>query len=169
MTNFMTPAKTACPAAPRAKGNQFEQTCKLCRESHKIQVWLCFLLLSILNISVCAASNTAMLQECVKMITKSIERSDAMLYSPSVHDIKENCERASLTCYVQELLMVLDEEEVTRKAACIINVNERLCVEPEGCPPCEAYALKNITGFLEGLNTLLEKMTSHGINIKLCK
>ncbi|XP_040893200.1 interleukin-15 isoform X3 [Toxotes jaculatrix] len=142
---------------------QFQSTCNLCQESHKTQVWLCFLVLSSLSISTCAASadNTRPLQFCLKALQNRIEKSDAMLYAPSVNDIKENCENVSLKCYMLELIMVLNEEEVNDTIAnCIFNFNDILRPNTVGCPPCEAYSLKNITIFLDRLNNLLEKMTA---------
>ncbi|XP_071360495.1 interleukin-15 [Trachinotus anak] len=170
MTDFMTPVpvvlvQLTCPRDQRAKGIQFQSTCNLCRESHKTQVWLCFLVLSFLSISTCAASkdDTEFFQICLKKLEQSIKKSDAMLYAPSINDIKENCERASLECYVKELMMVLDEEEVPNdRAQCIFNFSDQLHPNSVGCQPCEAYSLKNITVFLDRLNTLLEKMTSQG-------
>ncbi|XP_040893203.1 interleukin-15 isoform X5 [Toxotes jaculatrix] len=119
--------------------------------------------LSSLSISTCAASadNTRPLQFCLKALQNRIEKSDAMLYAPSVNDIKENCENVSLKCYMLELIMVLNEEEVNDTIAnCIFNFNDILRPNTVGCPPCEAYSLKNITIFLDRLNNLLEKMTA---------
>ncbi|KAG7239238.1 hypothetical protein INR49_029883 [Caranx melampygus] len=89
------------------------------------------------------------------------QKSDAMLYAPSVDNITANCESASLKCYIEELLMVLDEEEVMDgKVQCIHNFTKDRDFSFEGCLPCEAYSPENITIFLDRLNTLLEKMTS---------
>ncbi|KAF0037275.1 hypothetical protein F2P81_010149 [Scophthalmus maximus] len=55
------------------------------------------------------------------------QKSDAMLYAPSIDDIEENCENVSLKCYMLELIMVLDEEEVKgNKASCILAFNDHL-------------------------------------------
>ncbi|XP_042340409.1 interleukin-15-like [Plectropomus leopardus] len=162
----------SCPGDRRAKGAQFQLTCNLCRESHKTQVWLCFLVLSFLGISACAACmpDTAHVQTCLESLKPAIERSDAMLYAPSADDIKENCKMMSLRCYMLELMMVLNEEEVMNEANCIFDFNERLPDEdkPVGCPPCEAYSLKNSTVFLERLNNLLAEITTLYIS-KQCK
>lgn len=168
MTDFMTAfpvifVQLTCHRDQGAKDIQFQSTCNLCRESHKTQVWLCFLVLSFLSISTCAASkgDTEKLQICLSKIKHTVEKSDAMLYAPSIDDIKANCESASLKCYIEELLMVLAEEEVMdRKVQCIHNFKKDREFSFEGCPPCEAYSLKNITIFLDRLSTLLEKMTS---------
>ncbi|XP_023259968.1 interleukin-15 [Seriola lalandi dorsalis] len=169
MTDFMTAlpvifVQLKYPGVQRVRGVQFQSTCNLCRESHKTQVWLCFLVLSCLSVSMCAASkdDTAKLHFCLNKIKHTIEKSDAMLYAPSINDIEESCERASLKCYVQELMMVLTEEEEVKdnKVQCILNFNEKLNPNSVGCLPCEAYSLQNITIFLDRLNNLLEKMTS---------
>lgn len=163
MTDFMKAPlfQLICPRDQRAKAAQFQSTCNLCRESHKTQVWLCFLVLSLLSTSTCATSlpETADLQICLKKLRHSIEKSDAMLYAPSTDDIKDTCKIMSLKCYMLELIMVVREEEVEdNKTDCIFHFSETL--HPEvGCPPCESYSLKNITIFLDRLNTLLEEMT----------
>ncbi|XP_023126447.1 interleukin-15-like [Amphiprion ocellaris] len=168
MTDFMTALQLillplTCPGEQRTKGSQFQLTCNLCRESHKTQVWLCFLVLSFLNLSTCAHAfvpGTADLKICLRDLRKTIENSDAMLYAPSINDIKDNCKSMSLKCYILELMMVMDEEEITEPTAidCIFHFNDSL--QPEvGCPPCESYSLKNITIFLDRLNNLLDYMT----------
>ncbi|XP_022058266.1 interleukin-15-like [Acanthochromis polyacanthus] len=169
MTDFMTAHQLillplTCPGEQRTKGSQFQLTCNLCRESHKTQVWLCFLVLSLLSLSTCAHAfvpGTDHLQTCLKDLRKSIENSDAMLYAPSFDDVKDNCKSMSLKCYMLELMMVMDEEEITELTAldCIFHFNESL--QPEvGCPPCESYSLQNITVFLKRLNKLLQSMSS---------
>ncbi|XP_067441032.1 interleukin-15 isoform X2 [Thunnus thynnus] len=147
-----------------SKGAQFQLTCNLCRESHKTQVWLCFLLLSFLSMSTCSAQGPHLrdLKHCVEEVKQTIEKSDAMLYAPSTDDIKENCRNMALKCYMLELIMVLNEEKITIDAAYhILNFNEYIKRMPGadqvGCPPCEAYSLKNITVFLARLNHLLEE------------
>nr|XP_046272028.1 interleukin-15-like [Scatophagus argus] len=165
MTDFMTAlpvvlVQSTCPGHQRARGIQFQSTCSLCRESHKTQVWLCFFVLSFLSAYTCSASvtDTEHLQICLEKLIHTIEKSDAMLYAPSANDIKENCINVSLRCYMLELIMVIDEEEIVdNNVDCIIDFNEQLIVDPVGCPPCEAYSLKNITVFLERLNNLLEE------------
>uniref|UniRef100_A0A3Q3MFL2 Interleukin n=1 Tax=Mastacembelus armatus TaxID=205130 RepID=A0A3Q3MFL2_9TELE len=116
---------------------------------------------SFLSISTCAADHSpARLKTCLQNVQPTIEKSDAMLYAPSINDIKDNCKARSLQCYIFELMMVLDEEEVSGKGEdCIFAFNSTLQANPDGCPPCEVHALKNITVFLDRLNTLLEKMT----------
>ncbi|XP_018546447.1 interleukin-15 isoform X3 [Lates calcarifer] len=148
-----------------ASGVQFQSTCNLCRESHKTQVWLCFLVLSFLSIPTCAASgnNVQPLKRCFEMLKHTIQKSDAMLYAPSIDDIPENCTSMALKCYMLEFQMVLDEEEVNdAKATCIFAYNKIPRPDTVGCPPCEKYSLKNITIFLDRLNTLLEKMNAQG-------
>uniref|UniRef100_A0AAQ6IGE0 Interleukin n=1 Tax=Anabas testudineus TaxID=64144 RepID=A0AAQ6IGE0_ANATE len=94
----------------------------------------------------------------------TLRKSDAMLYAPSVDEIKNNCENMSLKCYMLELIMVLDEEEIEDQATkCIISFNEFLQppnVSSDGCPACETYSLKNTSTFLDRLKTLLEKMNA---------
>nr|BAN84544.1 interleukin-15 [Oplegnathus fasciatus] len=172
MTDFMTAlpvilVQPTCPGDQRAKGVQFQLTCNLCRESHKTQVWLCFFVLSFLSTYTCAASvsgkDTEDIQTCLKELKGNIEKSDAMLYAPSSNDVEENCKIMSLRCYMLELRMVIDEENIFNEFAdCIVDFNEsRLpeVVNSVGCPPCEAYSLKNITIFLDRLNNLLKEMT----------
>ncbi|KAM7008632.1 LOW QUALITY PROTEIN: interleukin-15 [Tautogolabrus adspersus] len=139
-------------------------TCNLCQESHKSQVWLCFLILSFLSTSTCALSVRDLnnFQICLDRIKLSIEvreEIDAMLYAPSANDVKENCKKMSLKCYLLELKMVIEEEEIKEKRAnCIIDFNDILLTEV-GCPPCEAYSLRNITIFLNRLSNLLQELT----------
>ncbi|XP_044041299.1 interleukin-15-like [Siniperca chuatsi] len=170
MTDFMTalPVVLVQPTWPgdqRAKGIQYQSTCNLCRESHNTQVWLCFLVLSFLSTSTCAASvhGTADVQTCLERLKHTIEKSDAMLYAPSTNEVKENCKIMSLRCYMLELIMVINEEEIVdHKANCIFDFNETLPSDAnyDGCPPCEAFSLKNITIFLDRLSNLLKEMTT---------
>ncbi|XP_018546446.1 uncharacterized protein LOC108893105 isoform X2 [Lates calcarifer] len=121
--------------------------------------------LSFLSIPTCAASgnNVQPLKRCFEMLKHTIQKSDAMLYAPSIDDIPENCTSMALKCYMLEFQMVLDEEEVNdAKATCIFAYNKIPRPDTVGCPPCEKYSLKNITIFLDRLNTLLEKMNAQG-------
>ncbi|XP_069386821.1 interleukin-15 [Paralichthys olivaceus] len=162
MTDFMTTlplicVQLLCPGDQRSKSVQFQ--------FHNTQGWLWFLVISFLSISTWAVSvaDTADLQICLKMLKQTIEKSDAMLYSPSIDDSEENCENMLLKCYMLELIMVLNEEEVKdSRASCILAFNDRLDSSSVGCPPCEAYSLQNITIFLDRLNNLLEKKTTQG-------
>ncbi|XP_070845937.1 interleukin-15-like [Chaetodon trifascialis] len=170
MTDFMTApplilVQPTCPRDPRTNGVQLQSTCNLCRESLKTQVWLCFLVLSFVSTFACAASvpGTADVQTCLDELKSAIQKSDAMLYAPSVNDVEEKCKVMSLRCYMLELIMVLDEEEIfDNNADCLMDFNDELPPEANsvGCPPCEAYSLKNITTFLERLESLLQEMTS---------
>ncbi|XP_051242683.1 interleukin-15-like isoform X2 [Dicentrarchus labrax] len=157
-------AQPTCPGDQRAKDVLFQSTCNLCRESHKTQVWLCFLILSFLSPFTCAASvpDVTEVKICLNRLKPAIEKSDAMLYAPSGDDIKESCKITSLRCYMLELIMVAGEEEIMNNdTECIMDFNDTLpTVESVVCPPCEAYSLENITIFLERLNTLLENMAT---------
>ncbi|XP_028449391.1 interleukin-15 isoform X4 [Perca flavescens] len=120
--------------------------------------------LSFLSTSTSAAfvpvPNTSHAQSCLKSLKNAIEKSDAMLYAPSA--VQDNCKVMSLRCYILELLVVIMEQEIVGpKANCIFDFNDRLPKDNfVGCRPCEAYSLKNITVFLDGLNNLLEEMTT---------
>ncbi|XP_028323339.1 interleukin-15-like isoform X7 [Gouania willdenowi] len=88
------------------------------------------------------------------------QKSDAMLYAPSLNEVEVNCKNMSLKCYLLELIMVAEEEAVPdNRTACIFHFNETLSTE-DGCPPCEAYSFENITTFLNRLNNLLEAMAT---------
>ncbi|KAK9540530.1 hypothetical protein VZT92_002977 [Zoarces viviparus] len=180
MTDLMTAftvilVQPTCPGDQRAKGVQYQSTCHLCRESHKTQVWLCFLVLSLLSTSTCAApyDTPVNLQKCLSLdkLKNAIERSEAKLYAPSNNDVKENCQRMVLKCYLMELVMVIIEEEIEdAETHCILDFNEDLppldkrpAAYPVDCPPCEAYALKNIKVFMERFNSLLQEMISSTI------
>ncbi|XP_034401008.1 interleukin-15-like isoform X2 [Cyclopterus lumpus] len=169
MTAFMTAfpvilVQPTCPGDQHAKGVQFQLTCHLYRESHKTQVWLCFLVLSLLSTSTSAAPElaTSHLLTCLKSETlkNAIERSEAMLYAPLSSDVKENCKMISLRCYMSELTMVIAEEEIQDpKTHIFFDFNEKLPKDhPVDCPPCEAYSLKNMTVFLERLISLLQEI-----------
>ncbi|XP_028323254.1 uncharacterized protein LOC114475878 isoform X6 [Gouania willdenowi] len=87
-----------CPGDQRGslsrptKDALFQSTCQLCRESHKTQVWLYFLVLSLLSTSTCVTSTPeiADLQTCVKKLRDLIEKSDAMLYAPSLNEVEQH-------------------------------------------------------------------------------
>uniref|UniRef100_A0A672YVA5 Interleukin n=1 Tax=Sphaeramia orbicularis TaxID=375764 RepID=A0A672YVA5_9TELE len=152
-----------CPGDPPPKRVQFLLTCNQSPDSHRTQVWLCFLILSVLCSIACAYTGpeTGGLQQCLENLKNAIEKSDAMLYAPSINDIKEDCESASLRCYMLELKMVLEELEIRDKNAfCVFHFMVAVDMIPNtgSCPACEAHALKNSTIFLERLNTLLNKL-----------
>ncbi|XP_068177365.1 interleukin-15 [Antennarius striatus] len=157
--------QSMCPGNRQSKGVQFLSNCCLCRERHRSQVWLHFLVLSFLSTYMCAASvpSTADVQLCLSFLKHAIEKSDAMLYTPFVNDVDKNCKMMSLKCYMLELIMVIDEEEIVdNKAECISDFDDKLPkVNSVDCPPCEAYSLRNITVFLEELNNLLNEMTTN--------
>lgn len=100
-------------------------------------------------------------KHCLQGLEEDIKNSDVMLYAPLAHEVKEKCKMMSLRCYMLELMMVTDEEDIKNNyTECVYFFTEKLPeAEPVGCPPCEAYTLNNITIFLERLNTLLEEMT----------
>ncbi|KAM4584372.1 interleukin-15 [Odontesthes bonariensis] len=170
MTDFMTALlvilfQLACSRDQRAKDAQFQLTCNLCRDSHKTQVYLCFLILSLLSICTHASHETEIedLKQCMEELKGRIEKSTAMLYAPSVNDNKENCNHMALKCYMLELMMVVEEEEITHKTSCIYTFNSTL--RPEvGCPPCETYSLQNITIFMNRLTRFLEKVNTEMIH-----
>uniref|UniRef100_A0AAQ6I8C0 Interleukin n=1 Tax=Anabas testudineus TaxID=64144 RepID=A0AAQ6I8C0_ANATE len=144
MTDFMTAlhlilVQLRCPEDQRLTGVQFQSTCNLCREK--------------------MLSNKIFVIFYQPHVCITLRKSDAMLYAPS-----NNCENMSLKCYMLELIMVLDEEEIEDQATkCIISFNEFLQppnVSSDGCPACETYSLKNTSTFLDRLKTLLEKMNA---------
>ncbi|XP_039470016.1 interleukin-15-like isoform X1 [Oreochromis aureus] len=148
----------------RAKrGFQIQLTCKLCRESHKTQVWLCLLVLSLLSTPTCANSvnDAGNLQKCLKQLTPSVKKSDAMLYAPRIQDFPDNCKKTVLNCYMLELKMVLREEEIEDNLQeCVHDFNNNLQPSFDGCPACETYTLQNITTFMERLMDLLQNLNS---------
>ncbi|XP_056264662.1 uncharacterized protein LOC130189747 isoform X2 [Pseudoliparis swirei] len=114
-----------CPGGQRAKGVQFQLTCHLYRESHKLEVWLCFLILSFLSTSTCAAPEpeTFQLLKCLKFegLKNAIEKSEAMLYAPSSSDIKVDCPPCeayslkNIKVFLKRLMRLLQEMN-SRKA-----------------------------------------------------
>lgn len=110
----------------------------------------------------CAASVTSQniedVQVCFDNLKHAIQHSDAMLYAPSINDVKAECKNMSLKCYMLELIMVIDEEEImNNNSECIKDFNLSFEANIVGCPRCEAYSLKNVTIFLERLRNLLEE------------
>ncbi|XP_075888868.1 interleukin-15 isoform X2 [Nelusetta ayraudi] len=85
------PANVTQPTGDlRAKGVKFQPNCSHCRESSRSQVWLPLLLLSFVSAYACVASElrTEDLKPCLTGLRNAIEKSDAMLYSPSPNDIQ---------------------------------------------------------------------------------
>ncbi|XP_077427899.1 interleukin-15 [Vanacampus margaritifer] len=138
----------------------------LCRDRRTTQVWwLSVFVLSFLSSASCALSvrESRDLQQCLSGLTPFIENSSAMLYAPSMNDIQADCHPSSLKCFLVELAMVIDEEEVDMDnddVACIHNFKDHLDREGNAvsCPPCEAHSLGNVTTFLDRLKTLLQAM-----------
>uniref|UniRef100_A0A3Q0SJY8 Interleukin n=1 Tax=Amphilophus citrinellus TaxID=61819 RepID=A0A3Q0SJY8_AMPCI len=151
-----------CHGNQRARGVQFHPTCKLCRESHKTQVWLCFLVLSLLSTSTCAnyVQQEDMLQACLKQLKPAIEVSVGAKQLGMWCSV-DNCTKMVLKCYMLELIVVIREEEVGfGERDCILDFNNNLKVNVGHCPACETYTLQNITIFLDRLKDLLQKMKS---------
>ncbi|XP_076003930.1 interleukin-15 isoform X2 [Genypterus blacodes] len=135
-----------CLYKRRAKGVRLRQCYNICPGSHTTQVWLSFLILSVLSTSACAASLaiTASLQTCLDGIKHTIE----------------SCRMMSLRCYMLELEVIFFEEDVEDKVVdCKWNFEETLppIDASVDCPPCEAYARKNTTVFLSRLKDLLHQ------------
>ncbi|XP_005932393.1 uncharacterized protein LOC102301656 isoform X1 [Haplochromis burtoni] len=149
----------------RAKrGFQIQLTCKVCRESHKTQVWLCLLVLSLLSTPTCANSvnEAGDLRICLNDLIHNVKKSDAMLYAPGIEDFPDFCKKMVLKCYMLELIMVLDEEEIERGSQeCVRDFNYNLqTTKNDRCPACETYTLQNITTFMDRLMDLLENLNS---------
>lgn len=145
----------------RAKSNLFQSTWKLCcRDSHKTQVWLCFFTLSLLTscISASRLTNTQDLQTCLKHLKGTIEKSDAMLYSPPI-PLTDRCQHQVLQCYMLELRVIFEEEEIadTNDVQCFYHFNKTLLPE-RNCPECETHPLKNSNEFFKGLMDLLQQI-----------
>ncbi|MEQ2314664.1 hypothetical protein AMECASPLE_014520 [Ameca splendens] len=144
-----------------SKSDLFQSTWKLCcRDSHKTQVWLCFFTLSLLTLCNCDISPTESrdLQKCLGVVRATIEKSDAMLYTPSNYDVTDRCKQKMLRCYMLELMVILEEEETGDKTKqCIFHFNHTL--QPEtSCPECEIYPLQNSTIFFDRLVSILQKI-----------
>ncbi|KAM9770289.1 interleukin-15 isoform 1-T1 [Menidia menidia] len=164
MTDFMTAllvllSYLTCAREQRARDAQFQPTCNLYRDSPKAQVYLCFLILSFLSICTRAdGSDVRDLKTCLEQLKRIIEKSDAMLYAPSVNEIEDKCSDMALKCYLLELMVVIDEEEITDPRKDCIYAHHRTLLPLVGCPSCETYSLGNITIFMDRLIRLLEKM-----------
>uniref|UniRef100_H3C5V2 Interleukin n=1 Tax=Tetraodon nigroviridis TaxID=99883 RepID=H3C5V2_TETNG len=152
-------AQPTCARGHRSRGVSFHSTCCLCRE---FKTWFPFFLLCFLSLYTCHAAvvETSEVKTCITAIQPAIEKSDAMLYTPSANYFKKNCKNKSLKCYMLELLMVIDEEaETGMYPNCINDFNARLLPDNSvGCPPCEVYPQNNITIFLRELQNLLEEI-----------
>lgn len=137
---------------------------RLCTGGHRGQAWLYLLILGVLCRSTWAygVPETKDLQRCLENLTHLIEKSDAMLYAPSMDEIKENCDNLTLLCYMWELEMVFIEEQIQDDDTDCISSFTRELKSPEAsigrCPPCEATAQRNSTIFLDNLKTLLKKL-----------
>ncbi|XP_056136684.1 interleukin-15 isoform X3 [Lampris incognitus] len=135
---------------------------------HNFEVWFAFLILSFLGTSTCATAapsksyKTHVLQLCLKKMKHIFEKSDALLYSPSIDDIPENCGIMSLKCYILELVVVLYEEDLLKSddAECIFHFNATLSSQASSvsCPSCETQTLKSATIFLERMVILLQSL-----------
>uniref|UniRef100_A0A672I6V9 Interleukin n=1 Tax=Salarias fasciatus TaxID=181472 RepID=A0A672I6V9_SALFA len=157
-------SQLTCVGDQRAKGAQFQSTCKLCRESHKTQVWLCFLVLSFLSVSTCATCLDEIedLQHDMENVKPMTKNSDAMLYAPII-DNRANCTCRYLDCYILELLMVMKEEGVSKEYGSIRAFHENMSRElkhDDGCPTCEEHPLENITIFMDRLTNLLQELNA---------
>ncbi|XP_034043726.1 interleukin 15, like isoform X4 [Thalassophryne amazonica] len=137
----------------RPKGAQFLLSCSLCRLSHTTQAWLCFFVLSAAEVSM-----------CLDNMSDIIKKSDALLYTPSINDIEENCIISSFSCYMLELEVIFFEQDIVENedVDCIFHYKDALPSETHSasCQPCEAYALKNTTVFFNSLKALLEELTA---------
>ncbi|XP_034043724.1 interleukin 15, like isoform X2 [Thalassophryne amazonica] len=136
-----------------ATGAQFLLSCSLCRLSHTTQAWLCFFVLSAAEVSM-----------CLDNMSDIIKKSDALLYTPSINDIEENCIISSFSCYMLELEVIFFEQDIVENedVDCIFHYKDALPSETHSasCQPCEAYALKNTTVFFNSLKALLEELTA---------
>ncbi|XP_077462317.1 interleukin-15 [Stigmatopora argus] len=127
-------------------------------------VWTSVFMLSLLNSASCTLSlhQSKDAQLCLRMLTPAIKASGAMLYAPTMDDIQTKCHLLSLKCFILELVMVIEEEEVDDEVSdCVRNFAESLRDHQShapSCPPCEAHSLGNITTFLDRLNKLLQAM-----------
>ncbi|KAK5865650.1 hypothetical protein PBY51_019902 [Eleginops maclovinus] len=175
MIDFMTAfpvilVQPTCPRDLRAKGIQFQSTCNLCRESHKTQVWLrCFLVLSFLSTSPCSCAillnDTFELQTTFEGLREALKKSDAMLYAPNevTNEVEESCKKMILKCYMLELMMVINEEDILDDNLDVFyEFYEHHLKEPksDGCRQCETYPLVNITTFSDRLNSLFQEIQS---------
>ncbi|XP_071399796.1 interleukin-15 isoform X2 [Centroberyx affinis] len=127
MTDFMTAlalilVRLRC-SEQRERGAQIRLSCDHCQESHKTQVWLCFLILSVLSTSTCAASTPvkAEVQHCLKRLKPTIEKSDALLYAPSVDDITVSCPPCeaqtvkNATIFLERMIILLQSMDFLEK------------------------------------------------------
>ncbi|RVE76156.1 hypothetical protein OJAV_G00005450 [Oryzias javanicus] len=147
-----------CHRNQRAKDDQI-QICNLCRDNHKTQLWLSFLILSFLTTCTSAVTEIEDLLTCLDELNSTLQKSDAMLYTATISDV-ERCKDKVLNCYMEELIMVLSEEQMDHKRAnCFFHFNATLIPEV-GCPQCEMYSLQNISTFLRILTNTLQRINS---------
>uniref|UniRef100_A0A3P9I9A4 Interleukin n=1 Tax=Oryzias latipes TaxID=8090 RepID=A0A3P9I9A4_ORYLA len=158
MTIIMVLFKLTCHRNQRVKDSQI-QICNLCRDNHKTQLWLSFLILSFLTTCTRADSEIEDLLTCLENLDSTLKKSDAMLYTAPLSDV-EKCKHMVLKCYMVELIMVIIEEKIhDKKADCLRHFNETLTPEV-GCPQCEMHSLQNISTFLKILTNTLQKLNS---------
>nr|QBS13675.1 interleukin 15 [Plecoglossus altivelis] len=113
--------------------------------------------------------NIMELQVILKETKKIIEKSDAPVYAPVFDNIPENCSDVALKCYLLELEVILQEEEMLC-VTCHQSHNIRSFIEDcsslsnlpsENCLPCESEIV-NTTIFIKRLDELLKAMMSKG-------
>ncbi|KAM9399858.1 interleukin-15 [Salvelinus alpinus] len=149
------------------------------------ELWNCFLILSCLSatahLPIAGAAETPgltiqdvrELQEDLKRLKSTIEKSDACLYAPTNDDIyNDNCLFKFMHCYLLELEVVLIEDmQVTDndhdQIKTSIHHRKKTLEEHERqynssrCSPCEAQRVANSTIFLYNMERLLERIAAN--------
>ncbi|XP_067106650.1 interleukin-15 isoform X2 [Osmerus mordax] len=107
------------------------------------------------------------LQEILKETKEIIEKSDALVYAPVFDNIPESCSKMFLKCYLLDLEIILQEEEMLDVTYCrshnirsfIEDCSTLFTFSSENCLPCESEIV-NTTIFIERLDELLKAMMS---------
>lgn len=164
MRTLQLTVQPTCVGHHSQKGFHLQLILNLCTDGYRGQVWLYVMIVSVLCRSTCAHNEPEVegVLHCIERVKPKIENSTAMLYTPPPQIFTGKCDTVSLMCYMLELTMVINEEQVhNNHTDCISGfkneLNETSKAYTGTCPPCEdTTTLRNLTVFLDNLVSVLK-------------